>query len=108
MNAATLTKPEETTREDGVSGYAAMMMDTKETSKREMVQIVAHICEHHEMTLSVDKTVKLYSAHATNRVVVFSDSDTEMIVYAVDMPKGGTVIIYPAGEKPDGTEAKVH
>jgi hypothetical protein len=41
-------------------------------------------------------------------VVVFSDSDTEMIVYAVDMPKGGTVIIYPAGEKPDGTEAKVH
>lgn len=108
MSTATLTEPKASTREDGVSGYAVMLMNANETSKREPVHIISHFCEHHEVTLSVDRPVKLTSTHATNRVAVFTDRDVEMIGYDVNMPKGGTVIIYPVGHKPGDAGTETH
>jgi hypothetical protein len=101
VSTATLTKPEATTREDGVSGYAVTLLDTAETSQREPVHIITNFCNHGEMTLGVDRVVTLKARSLTNRVVVFSERDTEMITYEVHMPHGGTVVIYPVGHGPD-------
>lgn len=105
MSVDTLTKPEATTREDGVNGYAVTLLNKEETSAREPVNIITHFCAHHEMTLSVDRVVKLKAIRRTNRVVVFSERDVVMIEYDVDMPHGGTVVIYPVGQRPGDISA---
>lgn len=108
MNTATLIRPIVTEREDGISGYAVSLLNDKETSVREPVHIITHFCEHHHMALSVDRVVTLKADGRTNRVVVFSERDVEMITYEVNMPTGGTVVIYPVGQNPGETHAKAH
>lgn len=103
MSTATLTKPDTPTREDGITGYAVTLMGTEETSTREPVNIITHFCDHHNMTLGVDRVVTLKAIGTTNRVVVFSERDVEMISHDVKMPHGGTVVIYPVGQAPGDT-----
>lgn len=100
MTTATLTKPEKTTREDGISGYAVTMMNKEETSNREDVEIISHYTED-AVIVGIDRVVTLTATKKTNRVVVFSERKVEMITHDLEMEPGDSVILYPVNHSQD-------
>lgn len=99
MSTATLVRPETrtTAREDGVSGYAVTLHGTKETSKREPVQIVTHVNEV-GILIGIDRIVVLQVEATSNRVAIYSDEGTEMMSNDCDMAAGDTVTLYPVND----------
>lgn len=90
----TLTMPEKTAREDGISGYAVTLMGSKETSNREPVEIVTYV-DDYTIQIGIDRVVELTATETTNRVVVYSERHTEMITFPLKMKAGDTATLYP-------------
>lgn len=96
---ATLTLPEKTAREDGISGYAVTKMGDKETSNREPVEIITYV-DGYTIQLGIDRVVTLVTTSDANRVVVYSERDTEMITFPLSLKAGQSATLYPV-DHPD-------